>query len=288
LQQAFPKLNILMAYPYFSKLKDSEMDWFVKNKDSINFILDSGAFTAWNSGKPIKLDDYISFIKQLPFKPTHTVQLDVIGDADKSYTNYLKMLEKGISCDPVFTRGSSLELLEKLYDTTDFVHIGGVASGKNNKKYVDWLMRRIDGRKCHWLGMANIRYLKKWRPYSVDSSTFSACARFGVMISIYTGVGEIVIITYDEFLKDFSKRKLVLTFRDRWCPELSNADLKNRNSWISWGKTSCLTSVAYILKAIDVEKNLKTKVYIACPDGLQLGFLIRAYETVLARKDGIL
>lgn len=43
-----PKLNLLVAYPYMTKLK---IDLINQNLGNIRFVLDSGAFTAQTLGK---------------------------------------------------------------------------------------------------------------------------------------------------------------------------------------------------------------------------------------------
>ena len=51
-----PKVNILVAFPYFSKAIIKLLD----NTDPNIFrlIIDSGAFTAWNTNKPIIFNEY--------------------------------------------------------------------------------------------------------------------------------------------------------------------------------------------------------------------------------------
>ena len=56
------KLNILIAYPYFNNqiletLKNADIDY--------NLIIDSGAYSVWNSGKTITLDEYCSFLDKV-------------------------------------------------------------------------------------------------------------------------------------------------------------------------------------------------------------------------------
>jgi len=88
------KINILIAYPYFSKAvikKLREME-----RCEYRLIVDSGAFTAWNTGKKIELDDYCKFLDSISeFAPYRAVQLDVLGDPEKSWVNYKIMKERG-------------------------------------------------------------------------------------------------------------------------------------------------------------------------------------------------
>ena len=62
-------LNILIAYPYFSKSPDAYIKSLnnIKNK-KFRFLLDSGAFTAWKAGNEINIDDYCSFLENLKIR----------------------------------------------------------------------------------------------------------------------------------------------------------------------------------------------------------------------------
>jgi len=69
------KLNLLFSYAYLN----GTIINLLNNKD-INFLLDSGAFSAWKLKKEIKLDDYCKFVESLPFAPWKYFTLDVIGN----------------------------------------------------------------------------------------------------------------------------------------------------------------------------------------------------------------
>ena len=111
------KLNILVAFPYFSQ----NIYKFLMDKDPSTFrlIVDSGAFTAWNTGKHISMEDYCKFLKTIPSHWEYkAVQLDVYGNPEQTYTNYLRMLDAGYKdVMPVFTRGDTVERLK------NFIHI---------------------------------------------------------------------------------------------------------------------------------------------------------------------
>ena len=48
-------INVLCAYPY---MKKSYIKTLNKNDKNIRFLLDSGAFTAFNNGSHIDLNDF--------------------------------------------------------------------------------------------------------------------------------------------------------------------------------------------------------------------------------------
>lgn len=93
-------------------------------------MIDSGAFSVWNSGGKIDLDSYIKYCKERP-NLSVIVGLDVIPPkgakltdelkdkvATEGWNNYLKMIrhlpmEKVVA---VFHRGDSYKWLEKMLD----------------------------------------------------------------------------------------------------------------------------------------------------------------------------
>jgi len=182
------ELNILIAYPYINEAMLNVLNFYISKGIHINLMLDSGAFTAFNSGKPIDLEKYCDYIKEVEatflgnFK---CVQLDVIGNEEQTLQNYLYMKNnKNIDCIPVFTRGSSLETLEELYRHTDYVMLGGVAKSYKNKEYVKWFLEKNkddDGnlRKVHLLGFTNNKFIKHYDIYSCDSSSINCIGMFG-------------------------------------------------------------------------------------------------------------
>ncbi len=92
------KLNVLVAYPYWKK----EMTSVVQSMpDTMRLLIDSGAFTAWRSGKPIDKKDYADFIDNLSIKPWRYFSLDVIGDAKRTQENLDRLIQKGYEvCGP--------------------------------------------------------------------------------------------------------------------------------------------------------------------------------------------
>ena len=127
------KLNILVAFPYFSQSIFKSLS--EKDPSTFRLIVDSGAFTAWNTGKNINFNDYLKFLKTIPNNWDYkAVQLDVFGNAEATYINYIKMLQLGFKdIMPVFTRGDSLERLEEFYTYTDYIMFGGIVIGGENK-----------------------------------------------------------------------------------------------------------------------------------------------------------
>jgi len=149
-----------------------------ENRDNVRFLLDSGAFTAWKAGKPIALDDYCRFIESLPFESWRYFMLDVIGDPAATMRNYETMLKRGFNPIPIFTRGEDPSVLDDYYKTSDLVAIGGLVGTPGNKGFVKGIMEKVGGRRVHWLGFFDCNFVKHYRPYSCDSSTWKVGATF--------------------------------------------------------------------------------------------------------------
>lgn len=175
------KAPVLVAYPYMSRSVTAQLK---KHESSIRFLLDSGAFTAWKAGKQIRVEDYIAFVRNLPIEPWRYFALDVVGDAAGTMKNYEKMLQAGLTPIPVFTRGEKLEMLDELYKTSEVVAIGGLVGTRGNKGFVKGIMQYVGNRKVHWLGFTNLDFIRLFKPYMCDSSSWKMGALYG-RVSLY-------------------------------------------------------------------------------------------------------
>ena len=179
------KLNLLVAYPYMSK---PVIELLKGYGDSVRFVLDSGAFTAWKAGKEITVDQYCKFIESLPFEPWRYFTLDVIGDPHGTLKNYQSMLDRGFKPVPIFTRGEDPSLIDHYYETSDVVGVGGLVGTRGNKGFVRGIMEHIGDRKVHWLGFTAHDFVSFYKPYMCDSSGWESGARYG-NFNIYLGGG---------------------------------------------------------------------------------------------------
>ena len=118
-----PKLRVLVAFPYF---KGAMGQLLAERADDVLLLIDSGAFTAWQAGETIALDDYCRFIETLPIKPWRYFQLDVVGNPDETVKNYDEMRRRGFDPIPIFTRGADPAILDYFYSQTDLVGVGGL------------------------------------------------------------------------------------------------------------------------------------------------------------------
>ena len=101
------------------------------------WTLDSGAYTAHNSGKTIRNEDFIRFAlraKKLDPRLVCVFGLDVIGDPEASLRNALEAKAAGLEVLPTWHAGEPLEFAQEMAKQFDKVALGGlVARLKNNR-----------------------------------------------------------------------------------------------------------------------------------------------------------
>lgn len=270
-------LNILVAYPYLKQDSINYLKEFnSKYPNTLCFFLDSGAFTAFNSGKSITLDDYCSFIKSLPFEPWRYILLDVIGNEEKTKENYNEMLVRGFNPVPVFTHGSNWADVDYYYDKSDFICYGGLVGKKGSSEVIndiDKFMKSTKGRKAHLLGYTSLRYLKKFKPYSCDSSSWLAGRRYGQMM-IYMGNGKTKAIGKKDIISNPDAK-----VKDRL--KLMGFDLKKIKQNSGWkggaSELSRVSTASWISLSLDMEKNIGTKLFLACASSFDLKMVCDAY-----------
>jgi len=250
----YRKLNVLIAYPYMkNKIKN-----LTENYARLNFLLDSGAFTAWKAGTKINLDEYCNFIESLPFKPWNYFTLDVIGDPAATMNNYQTMLNRGFKPIPIFTRGESIDVLDEYYKTSDIVGIGGLVGTQNNKGFVKGIMHHVKDRKVHWLGFTNIDFIKYYKPYMCDSSSWNSGFQYG-QVRFYIGGGKFVRIN----------RKNILDVKIKEVLSRQNIDLldsRKDRAWRNSGSKTFLDTCAAnsaIRLSVDIKKTFGTHLFNA-------------------------
>lgn len=179
------KLNLLVAAPY---LTNGVLRVLKKNEGRIRLLLDSGAFTAWKAGRSIRPEAYERVVKTLPIEPWRYFTLDVVGDPEGTKKNYDYLLSTGLRPIPIFTRGDDLALIDEYYKTSDILGVGGLVGTRGNRGFVKGIMRAIGSRKVHWLGFTDLDFIKHFKPFMCDASSWEMGGRYGVA-PMYLGAG---------------------------------------------------------------------------------------------------
>ena len=170
--------NILASY-YFLRVFFPN---FLKKK---KFLLDSGAFSANATNKPIELREYIKFIKRNKKYIENYFNLDDIKNPERTYQNQKIMEEEGLNPIPVFHIKEDFKWLKKyIKEGYNYIALGGMVPFAKRKNLLRlWLYKcfsiipkRV---RVHGFGITNANLLIKFPFYSVDSSSWVVGGRFG-------------------------------------------------------------------------------------------------------------
>lgn len=271
-----PMLNVLVAYPY---MNPQVIESLRAVGPSLRFVLDSGAFTAWKAGKPIQLDDYCRFLEQLPIKPWRYFTLDVIGDPEGTQRNYETMLARGFKPVPIFTRGEDPAALDEFYKTSDVVGIGGLVGTPGNRGFVKGIMRHVGDRMVHWLGFTDLDFIKVYRPFMCDSSTWESGARYGAL-KLYMGNAKFLTIKKPQF-QDRPPQAVLDRIRQLGVDPYRLAKLDEWHGGPSASRTLCARSGVAL--SVDVERQTGTKMFLALTTAQALGLLVQGFTDLYLR-----
>jgi hypothetical protein len=177
---------LLVSYAYWDKFQAECTKEPRLRSRFRDYSLDSGAFTAANSGKPVDLARYIDFCQGLRDSDPQCVEifsLDVIGDWRASARNAAIMVNAGVPCIPTFHVGEPTAALLEMADAFPKISIGGAVRWSLDKKlaWAEQVFARVWPKKIHGLGMTSERMLSRLPFHSVDSSDcFVAPVQYGV------------------------------------------------------------------------------------------------------------
>jgi hypothetical protein len=260
-------------------MKPNVIQLIKNNQDNIRFVLDSGAFTAQKSGKPIALDDYCRFLDSLDkmkLRPWRYFTLDVIHNLEATMKNYEIMLARGFNPIPIFTRGESLDALKQYYEHSDLVGLGGLVFRNRSTKYqyLDRVLKFTAERPVHMLGTTDLNILKRHRPYMCDSSTLEAGARYS-QLNLYLSNGIMKMITR----KSMSTRPSDIVMDTiRYHGFSAEQLLKNANWHGGESVIRTLGAYSWAKLSLDVQKNLGTLMFLACTTKNFISILLKGYQ----------
>lgn len=166
--------DLLVTFPYVEKYKQREREhkYNVRHR-----MLDSGAFSAWNSKKTIDIEALIEETKN-PYW-TEAVALDVIGDADASVKNAHYMRDRGAKVIPVFHIGDPWAHLVEYCRHFEKVGISCRFGepARESMKFLDGCFARAWPHKFHSFGWVAREPLEKYPFHSADASSwfFAPC-----------------------------------------------------------------------------------------------------------------
>jgi hypothetical protein len=270
-------LNVLISWPYLATMVKSEdaMQAIDDMGDDLRILVDSGAFTNWKAGIETKVVDYIAFLKGLPFTPWRYFTLDKIGDPETTQTNLDAMCDAGLTPVPIFTRGTRIEELDRLYQYSDLVGLGVGVGSSGALNYVRWMAEQ-NQRPMHWLGVANPGLVGYHQPYSCDASSWESGGRYGTIPMYYgrgkmnmlrrttTITGGIPPVTW-RAIQSYGVDPRVLQFKKNWFGGRTVARMLGAQCWIRYAE--------------DAERINGTMIFLAFTNWNALGLLLDAYRS---------
>lgn len=211
-----PPKQILLSYHYYSK-KEKRVKELLNQQYDI--FLDSGAFSAMSKGSVIDIDEYCNFIKRTGV--TYYATLDVIGNAKATLENHKYMINKyGLNPIPAFHMGSKIEELEPLLEY-NYIALGGLVFSSGIMNHCDevwhYILTNKPNLKVHAFGLTNIELMNRYPWYSVDSSSFMGCRRFGRQ-NLLNGAFKFKTKSEDEFMQMLKEIGIKDNFenKDKW------------------------------------------------------------------------
>jgi len=149
-----------------------------------NFVLDSGAFTAHSSGRPIAVQDYIDTVHRYQdsgVTPAEIFSLDVIGDWRGTKLNTEILWAAGISAIPAFHYGEPEDVLIGYARDYPKIALGGAVGvpRKEKERWTKQCFARVWPKPIHGFGFG-LWALDVFPFHSIDCSDWEGSpARFG-------------------------------------------------------------------------------------------------------------
>ena len=214
---------LLISYVYLKP--------FLKNQDKYHYrdwVLDSGAFSAHNSGTEIKNKDYIAVAKDLLAKDktlTEVFALDVIGDYKASLKNCEEAWKAGVPAIPTFHVGEPWKVLLDIAKTYPKIALGGMVGKPRGvkEKFIEQSFARVWPKRVHGFGLCTRDLLMKFPFHSVDATNWEiGPCKFGRWASF----GQLCIRGSKQNLRAEVEYYLRLEYeaRQRWKKEMALLD----------------------------------------------------------------
>lgn len=185
----------------FSYITNPRADGAINNLrryNEYNIIIDSGAFSVWNSGKSIDKAALLDYYQKLQAfrNDIYFVNLDVIpgergrkptpeeatAACEAGWQNYLEFKKAGINVLPVFHEDDNWDYLEKMKNETDYICISPANDSTRQQRMI-WLDRVYANLKAdyktHGLAATAEKLLERYPFYSVDSVNWKVPAMWG-------------------------------------------------------------------------------------------------------------
>ena len=169
--------GLLVSYVYLKQFQQNRHRYAFRD-----WVLDSGAFSAHNSGRAIRLEEYIEVCRELLATDpalTEVYALDVIGDWEASLRNTERMWEAGVQAIPCYHVGEPEDLLKRLARDYPKIALGGMVSRSGHimrtKAKLDWCgqcFTRVWPKPIHGFGAGSEALIMGLPWHSIDATNW--------------------------------------------------------------------------------------------------------------------
>lgn len=144
-----------------------------------DLLFDSGAFSSWKRGVVINLKEYCSYLNFHNIKKY--IVLDEIGNHTITMENQRIMENEGMNPIPAYHLNSPIENLYEICENYEYVCLGGTVGAHFNIRmnFFENVFKHFPDHRFHGLGLTDIRIIKSFPFYSVDSTTWLIAEKVG-------------------------------------------------------------------------------------------------------------
>lgn len=279
------RFPILISYAYARiESREKELVEYL-NSPHIDVLLDCGAFTAFNVGKEIRLEDYCKFLDKWGHRIFRYLALDKIGNPVETEANLREMLKNGYKPVPVHIRTDDERRMDELFELSDYVACGGLRRphiGACPDPYLKAKMKWAKGRPVHWLGYIR-EQMFNLRPYSCDSATWAASRMYG-RTDCYIGRGNWVCADgypdHEKFVRSPEAMKIFNSFG--W----TEKDIRNELLWRR-NKKKGITPIHVLSEVISADSWVRYVIDVYNRWGIRLFLATVLADDLLTLKGAI-
>ncbi len=216
-------LNVLVSYAFMS---ERMISLIAATQGFIRWTLDSGAFTAYQSGQTIPLEEYMDFCEEHAHLFDHYVALDVCENPKATKVNIETMVKRGLKPMAVLTTENSISEAKDLASISNALCVAG-GTVQPMKKYSTRIakVRDVVGPDVwlHGLGFGRGMKVGSTQINAVDASSWEEGLRWGNFGYFVKAIG----------VKSKSWQEIIKTPWDKLDPEIKSAlvslNLKKRH-----------------------------------------------------------
>lgn len=266
------------------------MECYLLTAKYLDVLIDSGAFSAYNSGAEISLDEYIEYChKYYHSNSWQYIQLDKIKQPDVSEKQLHVMVQNKLKPMPVLVAGMDFSNMKDYTEINNHVCVAGGVGTADKYIYYRYqqAFKESNGKaKIHALGFLRFPDLYQLPIYSGDSSTYAVGSMFGSMQKFDERKGIISLISSggsllkspNTFMKnlDHTTHKFLLQCN----VDIRDSIIKGTFCNGGFSVTCFITILAYINYSY-AAKLANRKVFLAVSD---ISWLVKILLTTLYRN----